>query len=228
MHWSFFLDSGASPLEGNAWQPVGDDQFRSATEAASDDFSPLDLYLMGAAEAAEVEPFRLLRPADEAEVTAARDCRDEPLGAASPPARCASLTLHASAARVSIEDVIAVEGERVPAAVARQRHDVAVIVLESERAPLALESCRALDLALERHFARFEAATQGRVSLHNATGFQTDCESVSAPPTLNDVPGCALGAAHARRERAPGVLLLALACTSVSRACRRRAPPPAR
>jgi hypothetical protein len=63
MHWSFFLDTGGSPLEGNAWELAGHD-YRTVTDATSGEFSALDLYLMGAAEAAEVDPMLLLRPLD--------------------------------------------------------------------------------------------------------------------------------------------------------------------
>jgi hypothetical protein len=127
--------------------------------------------------------------------------------------------LQAPATRVAIEDIIAVEGERSPAAVARQTHDVAVLLLESDRAPLTRESCLALESALEQHFAGFERATRGRVALRNATGFGTDCESVSASPTLTTDHGCALapgGGSH-------GALLLGLYCCWLSRTRRDRA-----
>jgi hypothetical protein len=215
MHWSFFLDTGGSPLEGNAWQAAEGGAFRTLTDGTSADFSMLDLYLMGAASAAEVEPFTLLRPVDPEALAATLDCHEEQLGPASPPERCGSLTLAASATAIAIDDVIRVEGERAPGPVAHQTHDVAVIVLESERAPLTLESCRLLDSALQRQFDAFEQATQGRVSLRNITSFHSDCESVSAAPLLDTPRGCALSARPAPALGWNDPLALALCGASV-------------
>lgn len=225
MHWSFFLDSAASPLEGNAWHSSDGRSFRSETERANADFSLLDLYLMGVATPDEVEPWLLLRPLEDDTSASARDCRGAPLSASSPPAHCESLTLEAEPSRIAIEDVIAVEGERVPAAVAQRTLDVLVIVLESERLPLSLESCQALDRAVTDNLADFERATRARVALNNVTGFRTGCESVSAAPTLNGQRGCALAAAGAARGATRHwAVLLALAglcARTAARAARR-------
>jgi hypothetical protein len=194
MHWSFFFDSAASPLEGNAWRTSDERSFRSETERSIADFSLLDLYLMGVAEAAEVEPSLLLRHVDLEADSGARDCRNAPLSASSPPAHCESLTLEAEATLIAIEDILTVEGERVPAAVPRRALDVLVIVLESERQPLSFESCQALDQALIGNLDDFERATRGRMVLNNLTGFRTSCESVSVAPTLNGQRGCSLAA----------------------------------
>ena len=56
-HWSFFLNSGASVLEGNAIKDneEGADP-RFETIAATQTYSPLDLYLMGLKDPADVPP----------------------------------------------------------------------------------------------------------------------------------------------------------------------------
>lgn len=198
MHWSFFLDSAASPLEGNAWQATDEHRFRSETETANADFSMLDLYLMGVAAASEVPPSVLLRPIDGVALASARDCRGAPLSASSPPAHCESLTLPAEPRRVAIEDIIAVEGERVPAAVAQRTLDVMVIVLESERTPLEIEGCLELEQAVLRNFVDFERATRGRMGFRNLTGFRTQCAGVRPAPTLHAQPGCTLAPAPLR------------------------------
>ncbi|MET0413597.1 MAG: hypothetical protein ABW217_19975 [Polyangiaceae bacterium] len=222
MHWSFFLDSAASPLEGNAWHSSDERSFRSQTELSSAAFSQLDLYLMGVAEAAEVEPSLLLRHVDAEGLANARDCRAAPLSAASPPAHCESLTLEAEPSLIAIEDIIAVEGERVPVAETQRTLDVLVIVLESERQPLSLESCQALDQALIGNLDDFARATRGRIVLNNLTGFRTSCGSVSVAPTLNGQRGCSLaavGAAAHETTHWPALLVLAWLC---SRRARRR------
>ncbi len=60
-HWSFWLDSGGSPLGGNTWQDVGDGGFATVpTTPAAMRYSPLDLYLMGLADSSTVPPFTVL------------------------------------------------------------------------------------------------------------------------------------------------------------------------
>jgi hypothetical protein len=95
-HWSFLLDSGASVLYGNGWQMKGEGVFASI--AAGNRFGPLDLYLMGFYDRTRVPPVLLI---------------DNPsLDASTPPRIGTSIT--GTPRWVTIEDVIAVEGEREP------------------------------------------------------------------------------------------------------------------
>lgn len=63
-HWSYFLATGNSPMEGNAWIDNGDGTFTTNAAAGPGTFSDLDLYLMGMLPAAEVAPFYLIEPTD--------------------------------------------------------------------------------------------------------------------------------------------------------------------
>src|SRR5262245_40467671 len=54
-HWSFFMDSDGSVMEGNDIQDLGGGQFR--TSATAEKFSRLDLYAMGLATPGEVPPW---------------------------------------------------------------------------------------------------------------------------------------------------------------------------
>jgi hypothetical protein len=54
-HWSFFLDSDASVMEGNKWQAAGNGTF--TTVEATVRYSPLDQYLMGLRAPSEVPGF---------------------------------------------------------------------------------------------------------------------------------------------------------------------------
>ena len=58
-HWSFFLDTGASPLRGNEWEHVEGAVYR-AMPVDYLEFSQLDLYLMGLTSSDDVEPLALL------------------------------------------------------------------------------------------------------------------------------------------------------------------------
>lgn len=104
VHWSFLLDAGSSPLGGNHWVDLGDGRYRATPGPLA--YSPLDLYLMGLLSAAEVPPIRRL-----VEV------------AGCPEAECAGwgpttteIELAASLEAISIDQIIAAEGPRIPPA----------------------------------------------------------------------------------------------------------------
>lgn len=106
-HWSFLLDAGGSTLYGNNWQDNGDGTFTSLPPEQARDgevlgriFSPLDLYLMGLIDKGRVPPLLLI---------------DSPgLDRNALPA--IGVTIPGTAKTVTIDDIIAVEGARVPAA----------------------------------------------------------------------------------------------------------------
>ena len=102
-HWSFFFDSDASVMEGNDIDDLGGGAFR--TVAAVEGYSPLDQYVMGLREASDVPSFFYVEAPTNT----------------SPPARRAGspevgVTFNGTRRDVLIEDVIEVEGERVPSA----------------------------------------------------------------------------------------------------------------
>ena len=106
-HWSFFLDSGASPLGGNKWEQADDSLFMTVPVDYVE-FSQLDLYLMGLIEANEVNPIRLL--------TKVRDENGAPYEQVSSLYKRASgpLTITADLVEIPIEKVIEAEGIRSP------------------------------------------------------------------------------------------------------------------
>ncbi|MCY4028395.1 MAG: hypothetical protein OXH75_19030 [Acidobacteria bacterium] len=102
-HWSFFFDSDASVMEGNDIEALGGGAFR--TVAAVERYSPLDQYVMGVRDASEVPSFFYV---------------EAPTNALPPARRTGSpqvgVTFNGTRRDVLIEDVIEVEGERVPSA----------------------------------------------------------------------------------------------------------------
>jgi len=106
-HWSFFLDTGASPMGGNQWQRIGEDTYLAAPVDFVA-FSPLDLYLMGLVGREAVAPLRLLS-----------DIRDESGNPSSAFTRASRrvtrpVTVRARAVEVPLDAIIAVEGPRSP------------------------------------------------------------------------------------------------------------------
>lgn len=181
-HWSYFLDSGGSPLEGNVWRATSSGQ-TSDTPRDPRRFSELDLYLMGLLPPGEVPPLELLVPAP----TEARDCAGNDLAASSPPQTCAALELDAERITVPIDDVIAAEGPRLPAASDAPRSiGVLPLVLQSSAEPWTAAECEALALAVHEGLDAFERATQGRLSVQNVLAEGMRCEAIQRASSADD------------------------------------------
>jgi hypothetical protein len=99
-HWSFFMDSDGSVMEGNEIEDQRGGVFRTA--AAPERYSRLDMYAMGLATDAEVPPWFFI---DSPVSTRTRE---------TPP--IAGITINGTRRDVLIQDVIAALGPRVPSA----------------------------------------------------------------------------------------------------------------
>lgn len=102
-HWSFLLNTYSSLLYGNEWHDNGDGTFTSVgTERYA---SPLDLYLMGFYDKSEVPPVLLI---DNPDIDSAKLPE-------------AGATATGALKTITIDDVIAAEGERIPSSAASQK-----------------------------------------------------------------------------------------------------------
>lgn len=224
-HWSYFLDSGGSPLEGNVWTDLGAGVYQADTPLGPGTFSPLDLYAMGVLPAAQVGPQRLLRPGAAPPAT---DCLGGTLAAASPPQSCGPYQTPATPVSFTIDDVVAVEGERdPPAGAAPVTVDVAVMVLASGTKPLDVAGCQAMADAVPARIADFAMASGGRVLLNDIVPGGMDCVALAA---LTDLPAGGGGCAVAPGGCPPSAAaFVTLALLFTLRARRRRAAvtPPA-
>ena len=126
-HWSFFLNSGASMLEGNAIRDLGPEASpRFETVAISQTFSELDLYLMGLIDPSNVGATFLV---------------DDPVGGPGlhNPARRPEVGVRFDGIRkeVRVEDIVAAAGPRRPDASVSQRHFryAFLLVVEDVHAP---------------------------------------------------------------------------------------------
>ena len=108
-HWSWFLDSDASDMEGNNWQDNGNNSFTSIE--ATERYSLLDRYIMGLIPPSAVPPFFVLRGGGNP---------------ASAPQE--GVTITATRVDVTVDDIIAAEGPRNPtSATAKKKWRVAFI-----------------------------------------------------------------------------------------------------
>ena len=101
-HWSFFLDSDASVMEGNDIEALGGGAFR--TVGAVQRFSRLDQYLMGLVPPEQVPPFFYVQ--SPVNVVPSREREASPQ---------VGVTFNGTRRDVLIADVIAAMGPRVPA-----------------------------------------------------------------------------------------------------------------
>jgi len=100
-HWSFFFDSDASVMEGNDIEDLGGGAFR--TTAAVQRYSRLDQYAMGLLSESQVPPFFYVE--SPANVSPNRTASDAPR---------VGVTFNGTRRDVLIQDIVAVEGTRVP------------------------------------------------------------------------------------------------------------------
>gem|GEM_PF-979990 len=171
-HWSFLLDSDASVLYGNKWQDNGDGTFTSTGRLKF--YSPLDLYLAGFLAPGEVPPFRLI---------------DSP---GTDPARLSEtgVTVSGEARTVRIEDVIAAEGPRVPAAGTAQ-HDfrAAFVYLVRPGQTASADDLAAIETVRRAFETRFSVLTGGRGLLRIYPSGQSDDAPGDPVPVDPGTPG---------------------------------------
>lgn len=151
-HWNFFFDSDASVLEGCDWVPVTPDSF--VTDEVEDRYGRLDQYLMGLRKPAEVGPLLLLVQPTNILPPGNYDPESIPIVGASCDANPRWMT---------IDDVIAANGPRAPAAPDTVPTFKLGFVLAVPRGTDASATDLArLDSLRSRFVPWFETATDGR------------------------------------------------------------------
>jgi MYXO-CTERM domain-containing protein len=109
-HWSYFVHTGGSPMEGNNWTEISPGVFR--TGRVSFRFSPMDLYLMGLVPASAVPPFFVIA---EPDVMGQRDMNGVRINRESPPEYGGNtVTIRGRRVDYTIDDIIRANGPRVP------------------------------------------------------------------------------------------------------------------
>ncbi len=150
-HWSFFMDSDASFVEGNDIENLGGGAFR--TVAAVERYSALDQYAMGLRTEAEVPPvFYVENPTN---VAGDRDRSSSPR---------VGVTFNGTARTVLIQDVVALFGERLPRAAQSPRvHRQAFVYVVSNGATYDPAVVARLDRYRREWEPHFLRATDSRM-----------------------------------------------------------------
>ena len=173
-HWSFFMDAGGSLAGGNHWQANGDGTFTAvAADPSTLGYSLLDLYVMGLATPDEVPPFAVLENA-VVPSTPTDTTWGGPHAARSFPWFDSGngLTVQATRKTFTIDDVIAANGRRDPAAGASPTSwKVGIVLLTSmsDSAETVASAKAIFDPIAAQYAPAFAAATSGRGTLEIVT-----------------------------------------------------------
>jgi hypothetical protein len=152
-HWSFFMDSDGSVMEGNEIEDQRGGVFR--TIAAPERYSRLDMYAMGLATDAEVPPWFFI---DSPISTRTRE---------TPP--IAGITINGTRRDVLIQDVIDALGPRVPSAADSPRvHRQAFVFIRRVGSFPDPEDLPRLRRIREQWPAFFSRATENRMTVRTS------------------------------------------------------------
>ena len=151
-HWSFFFDSDASVMEGNDIQDLGGGSFRTA--GAVQRYSLLDQYAMGLIPDSAVPPFFYVE--SPVNMSAVRTPESAPQ---------IGVTFNGTRRDVLIQDVIAIQGPRVPSAAesAKVHRQAFVYVPTGGRTADAAQIAK-VDRIRRAWEAFFQQATDGRMT----------------------------------------------------------------
>ena len=148
-HWSYLLDTKGSLMYGNGWKDNGDGTFTSVSKQNA--FSPLDLYLMGMIPKEQVPPMLLIENSsiDKTKLPHLGD------------------TITGTSKIVTIDDIIAAEGERIPNTSASQKQFNVGFVLLTRPGDNATAATQAIETMRKAWAGRFAELTQGKGFIAN-------------------------------------------------------------
>lgn len=150
-HWSFLLNSYGSVLYGNHWQDNGNHTFTST--ATRKYYSPLDLYLMGFIDKTQVPPMLLI---DNSDI----DPKQMPeIG----------LTISGTPSSITIGDIIAAEGERIPGPSESQKEFRTAFILITAPGTFTGDELYGIEDIRNGWVTRFSVLTDGKGIMEVAT-----------------------------------------------------------
>ncbi|MEW6417392.1 MAG: PKD domain-containing protein [Nitrospirota bacterium] len=150
-HWSFLFDSDASVLYGNDWKDNGDGTFTSVS--ANKYYSPLDLYLMGLYDKSQVPPMLLID--------------NEFIDRTKLPE--VGTTITGIPTYVTIDNITAAEGDRIPNASVSQKSFKTAFILITRPETYTGGELAGIENVRNAWAGRFAALTYGEGSISDVT-----------------------------------------------------------
>ncbi|TAN41053.1 MAG: hypothetical protein EPN25_05690 [Nitrospirae bacterium] len=142
-HWSFLLSTDASLMYGNTWQDNGNGTFTSVR--ARKYYSPLDLYLMGFIDKSQVPPMLLI---DNPDIDPKRVSQ-------------VGVTISGTPRYITIDDIIAAEGERVPGPAEAQKTFKTAFIFITEQGTFTGDEIYGLENVRNGWLTRYSVLTDG-------------------------------------------------------------------
>jgi hypothetical protein len=179
-HWSYWLDTPNSPMEGNDWEDNGDGTWTIDTDTTPG-YSDLDLYLMGFAGADEVGAQTFLAVSEDEQDRVNREAASTPEAFADEQGdRTNAITVAATPVEFGVDAIIAAEGERSPGVDESPRaFRMAFVVLVLDGDDASDETLGKIDELRERWEAGWDADVGYRADLDTTLA---DGSAPSWPP----------------------------------------------
>jgi MYXO-CTERM domain-containing protein len=213
-HWSYFLNSSGSPMEGNDWVDNGNGTFTTQTSYNNWHYSQLDLYLMGLQPSSSVMPFLVV--SNPVIPMGMVDLFGNPLTKASPPqlaqVQPGPVTFMGQRANIDIASIIAQNGTRSPAYPnTPNKWRVVFLLLASKTGPVNESQKVQFEQMVDGYAAGFAEGTGMRGSLDYALNPQPkqpiggtcmhmeDCDALQSTTCLV-VPPVASGSGLCTRQ----------------------------
>jgi hypothetical protein len=166
-HWSYYLHSDGSPVEGHRWTDHGDGNFTAAKLDAYQ-FSDLDLYLMGLMPPEEVKPWFVIEDPHDCIDSALPDMECAPVDGFS--FKADQYRVQGTRRDITIDQVIAAEGPRVPAYPdAPNEFNLAFLLIKRPDETLCEGELAAIDEIIDRSINTWVGQTRGRANIVNKT-----------------------------------------------------------
>lgn len=166
-HWSYFLDSGGSPMEGNSWRDNGNGSFTTLTSFQNWHYSELDQYLMGLRGAAEVAPMFVIESPVPGQ---AKDITGQTVNRSSPPQIFSgfqeSATVRGTRVDLTINDIISRNGFRAPpVGEAPTRFRSVFVMLAGKTSGLSEAQKKQFEGQVDEYAVGFHQGTSNRAEL---------------------------------------------------------------
>jgi hypothetical protein len=166
-HWNFYMHTDGSPIEGHRWIDHGGGDFE-AVKLDAYQFSDLDLYLMGLMPPEEVQPWFVITEPHDCIDSSKEDKSCAPVDAFG--FKADQYRVKGSRVDITIDDVIAAEGPRVPAYPdAPNEFNLSFILIKRPDETLCDEEIAVIDEVIDRSLDQWIAQTRDRANLINRT-----------------------------------------------------------
>lgn len=183
-HWNFYMHTDGSPIEGHRWIDHGGGDFE-AVKLDKYQFSDLDLYLMGLMPPEEVQPWFLIKDPHDCIDSSKENMECAPVDGFQFQAD--QYRVKGTRLDLTIDDVIAAEGPRMPAYPdAPNEFSLSFILIKRPDETLCDDELDVIEEVIDRSLTQWVDQTRGRATLVNRTHTDDPVPPACAVDTTGD------------------------------------------